>query len=163
MTKSELVQKLAEANPHLYQRDVEVIVTAIFDEIAAALARGDRVELRGFGFAVEPIDALDACFRTHDFFYHLGKQKTGDLQLAADLAAHDTDIARVCSRVFQWKAAHHSVDRDGDISFIVGAEDLYQRFAVQPPMHYRPHQPPVVLPLPQTLRDLVVSFLSVFL
>ena len=49
MTKSELVQKLAEANPHLYQRDVEAIVTAIFQEIAAALARGDRVELRGFG------------------------------------------------------------------------------------------------------------------
>ena len=49
MTKSELVQRLAEANPHLYQRDVEVIVTAIFDEISAALSRGDRVELRGFG------------------------------------------------------------------------------------------------------------------
>ena len=49
MTKSELVQRLAETNPHLYQRDVEIIVTAIFDEITAALARGDRVELRGFG------------------------------------------------------------------------------------------------------------------
>jgi integration host factor subunit beta len=49
MTKSELIQHLAERNPHLYQRDVERIVTAIFDEIAAALARGDRVELRGFG------------------------------------------------------------------------------------------------------------------
>jgi integration host factor subunit beta len=49
MTKSELVQRLAEANPHLYQRDVEAIVTAIFDEIATALTRGDRVELRGFG------------------------------------------------------------------------------------------------------------------
>src|SRR5271165_4926939 len=58
MTKSELVLKLAEANPHLYQRDVEVIVTAIFDEIAAALARGDRVELRGFGaFSVKRRDA----------------------------------------------------------------------------------------------------------
>ena len=58
MTKSELVLKLAEANPHLYQRDVEVIVTAIFDEIAAALARGDRVELRGFGaFSVKHRDA----------------------------------------------------------------------------------------------------------
>jgi len=58
MTKSELVQKLAESNPHLYQRDVEVIVTAIFDEIAAALARGDRVELRGFGaFSVKRRDA----------------------------------------------------------------------------------------------------------
>ena len=58
MTKSELVQRLAEANPHLYQRDVEVIVTAIFDQIAAALARGDRVELRGFGaFSVKRRDA----------------------------------------------------------------------------------------------------------
>ena len=49
MTKSELIARLAEANPHLYQRDVERIVTTIFDEITAALARGDRVELRGFG------------------------------------------------------------------------------------------------------------------
>src|SRR5258706_530172 len=49
MTKSELIQRLAECNPHLYQRDVELIVTAIFDEITAALSRGDRVELRGFG------------------------------------------------------------------------------------------------------------------
>jgi integration host factor subunit beta len=58
MTKSELVQRLAEANPHLYQRDVETIVTAIFDEIAEALGRGDRVELRGFGaFSVKHRDA----------------------------------------------------------------------------------------------------------
>lgn len=49
MIKSELVQRIAESNPHLYQRDVENIVNAILDEIVAALARGDRVELRGFG------------------------------------------------------------------------------------------------------------------
>lgn len=49
MIKSELVQRLAEANPHLYQRDVERIVSTIFEEITKALARGDRVELRGFG------------------------------------------------------------------------------------------------------------------
>jgi len=58
MTKSELITRLAEANPHLYQRDVERIVTTIFDEIATALARGDRVELRGFGaFSVKRRDA----------------------------------------------------------------------------------------------------------
>jgi integration host factor subunit beta len=58
MTKSELIQRLSERNPHLYQRDLERIVTAIFDEIAAALARGDRVELRGFGaFSVKRRDA----------------------------------------------------------------------------------------------------------
>ena len=49
MIKSELVQKISEQNPHLYQRDVEHIVNAILDEITGALARGDRVELRGFG------------------------------------------------------------------------------------------------------------------
>lgn len=49
MIKSELVQIIAERNPHLYQRDVENIVNAILDEIEGALQRGDRVELRGFG------------------------------------------------------------------------------------------------------------------
>ena len=49
MIKSELVQRLAERNPHLYQRDVEHIVNAVLDEVVGALMRGDRVELRGFG------------------------------------------------------------------------------------------------------------------
>ena len=45
MTKSELVQRLAEANPHLYQRDVEAIVTAIFDEITTVDRATRRVSL----------------------------------------------------------------------------------------------------------------------
>lgn len=49
MIKSELVQRIAERNPHLYQRDVENVVNAILDEIVETMARGDRVELRGFG------------------------------------------------------------------------------------------------------------------
>lgn len=49
MTKSDLIKRLAEANPHLYVRDIERIVATIFEEISGALARGDRVELRGFG------------------------------------------------------------------------------------------------------------------
>ena len=49
MIKSELVQRLAEMNPHLYQRDVENIVNAVLDEITQSLAAGRRVELRGFG------------------------------------------------------------------------------------------------------------------
>ncbi|MFQ5783207.1 MAG: integration host factor subunit beta [Alphaproteobacteria bacterium] len=49
MTRSQLIMRLAEINPHLYHHDVERIVTTVFDEISAALARGDRVELRGFG------------------------------------------------------------------------------------------------------------------
>jgi integration host factor subunit beta len=58
MIKSELVQRIANRNPHLYLRDVEKIVNAIFDEITAALVRGDRVELRGFGaFSVKHREA----------------------------------------------------------------------------------------------------------
>ena len=49
MIKSELVQRISAQNPHLYQRDVENIVNAILGEVVAAMARGDRVELRGFG------------------------------------------------------------------------------------------------------------------
>ena len=57
MTKSELIAYLAEENPHLYQRDVERIVTTVFDEITMALSQGDRVELRGFGaFSVKHRD-----------------------------------------------------------------------------------------------------------
>ena len=58
MIRSELIQKIADENPHLYQRDVERIVNTIFEEVTDAMARGDRVELRGFGaFSVKKRDA----------------------------------------------------------------------------------------------------------
>ncbi|MEL6206108.1 MAG: integration host factor subunit beta [Pseudomonadota bacterium] len=58
MIRSELIQIIADENPHLYQRDVERIVNTIFEEIIDAMARGDRVELRGFGaFSVKKRDA----------------------------------------------------------------------------------------------------------
>jgi integration host factor subunit beta len=49
MIKSELIERIASQNPHLFQRDIEKIVSTIFDEIVEALRRGDRVEVRGFG------------------------------------------------------------------------------------------------------------------
>jgi integration host factor subunit beta len=58
MTKSDLIKRLADANPHLTQRDVEKIVSTVFDEVTEALARRDRVELRGFGaFSVREREA----------------------------------------------------------------------------------------------------------
>lgn len=58
MTKSELILRLAEKNPHLFQRDIERIVNTIFESITAALAKGQRVELRGFGaFSVKRREA----------------------------------------------------------------------------------------------------------
>lgn len=49
MIRSELVQKIAEDNPDLSAKDVEKLVTAFFDAITEQLAKGGRVELRGFG------------------------------------------------------------------------------------------------------------------
>lgn len=58
MIRSELIQKIADENPHLFQRDVERIVNTIFNEITDAMASGNRVELRGFGaFSVKKREA----------------------------------------------------------------------------------------------------------
>jgi integration host factor subunit beta len=47
--KSELVSRIAAQNSHLYAHDVDRLIKAILDEIVSAMARRDRVELRGFG------------------------------------------------------------------------------------------------------------------
>jgi integration host factor subunit beta len=58
MIKSELIQQIAEKNPHLYHRDLERVVQTILGEIVTAMSRGDRVELRGFGaFSVREREA----------------------------------------------------------------------------------------------------------
>jgi integration host factor subunit beta len=49
MIKSELVRRIARRSPHLHQRDVENTLNAVLGEVVNAMARGDRVELRGFG------------------------------------------------------------------------------------------------------------------
>jgi len=49
MIRSELVQKLCNDFPDLNQREIESVVSAIFDSITDQLAKGGRVELRGFG------------------------------------------------------------------------------------------------------------------
>lgn len=61
MKKSELVQKLAKRFPHLYQRDLELLVNTVLGEISTALVDGRRVELRGFGaFSIRKRDARKA-------------------------------------------------------------------------------------------------------
>lgn len=58
MIRSELVQKLAGDNPELSLREIERIVAIMFDRMAARLAAGGRVELRGFGaFSTRARDA----------------------------------------------------------------------------------------------------------
>lgn len=58
MIRSELIQTIADENPHLLQRDVERVVNTVLEEIIAAMEHGNRVELRGFGaFSVKHRDA----------------------------------------------------------------------------------------------------------
>lgn len=85
MTKSDLILRLTELYPHLLQRDIERIVGTVFDEISNALARGNRVELRGFGaFSVKSREARQgrnprtgepvAVASKHVPFFKTGKQ-----------------------------------------------------------------------------------------
>jgi integration host factor subunit beta len=58
MIRSELVQKLCQDFPDLTQREVESVVSAVFDSITDQLSQGGRVELRGFGaFSTRKRDA----------------------------------------------------------------------------------------------------------
>jgi integration host factor subunit beta len=49
MTKSELIEQLADKMNHLSSRDVEVAVKEILEMMAQTLAKGERIEIRGFG------------------------------------------------------------------------------------------------------------------
>ena len=102
MIKSELVARIAEANPHLYQRDVDNVVNAILDTIVDALSRGDRVELRGFGaFSVKKRparkgrnprtgEAVDVDEKAVPFFKS-GKEMRARLNKNGHAGDHDDD------------------------------------------------------------------------
>jgi nucleoid DNA-binding protein len=77
MIKTELVQRIARQNPNLYQRDVENIVNAILNTITAALARGDRVELRGLGaFSVKTARPAPGAIRAPARKFRCGRRKS---------------------------------------------------------------------------------------
>lgn len=49
MTKSELIEKIAQKQSHLSQKDIELAVRLILDHMSNALCQGERIEIRGFG------------------------------------------------------------------------------------------------------------------
>ena len=114
MIKSELVLRIAEQNPHLYQRDVENIVNAILEEITSALTRGDRVELRGFGaISVKKRDArvgrnprtgesVDVDAKMIPVF-KTGKEMRMRLNDGHDVLDSDDDLASASSKRFSTK------------------------------------------------------------
>jgi integration host factor subunit beta len=61
MTKSELVEKIVEANGILTRKESELVVNIVFDSMSEALKKGEKVEIRGFGsFTVRERDAREA-------------------------------------------------------------------------------------------------------
>lgn len=58
MTKSQLIEKVADQSQEYAKRDVECAVNALFDSMKAALVNDQRVEVRGLGtFRVKQRDA----------------------------------------------------------------------------------------------------------
>ena len=49
MTKFQLIQKMMERSNSLSQQEAKTIVNTIFGAMTEALARGERIEIRGFG------------------------------------------------------------------------------------------------------------------
>jgi integration host factor subunit beta len=112
MIKSELIQRISSQNPHLYQQDIEKIVTTILDEIIEALRRGDRVELRGFGafsaklrgarqgrnprtgVAVSVAQKAVPLFKTGKEMRARLNRETGPIVASADQVAKETNLNR---------------------------------------------------------------------
>ncbi len=93
MTKSELMQRLAKRYPHLYQRDIEVLVNTMFDEISNALASGNRVELRGFGaFSVRERDARAARNPKNGEMVKVGKRHAVYFRTGKELRERVTNV-----------------------------------------------------------------------
>lgn len=60
MTKRDLIEEVAQQYPRFSRRDAEVMVNAVFDSMTEALAKGERIEIRGFGsFIVKQRDARE--------------------------------------------------------------------------------------------------------
>ena len=95
MIKSELIAQLAGENPHLTQKEIERVVSVVFERMTAALEQGGRVELRGFGaFSVRSRPAREgrnprtgekvSVKAKHVPFFKSGKELRERLNLSGD-------------------------------------------------------------------------------
>lgn len=93
MTKSELIQRLAKRYPHLYQRDIEVLVNTMFGEITKALVEGNRVELRGFGaFSIRERDPRAARNPKNGASVKVGKRRAIYFRTGKELRERITTV-----------------------------------------------------------------------
>ncbi len=49
ITKSELIEKIAQKQNHLQHKDIELSVKSVIEQMSDALSSGERIEIRGFG------------------------------------------------------------------------------------------------------------------
>ena len=90
MTRSELIAKLAAKNPTLYHRDIERLVATILDEVSAALERGNRVELRGFGAVEEQSSTFDLLAFAKPANHLKRDERLVDVAISSNLKRHGT-------------------------------------------------------------------------
>jgi integration host factor subunit beta len=112
--KSELIDRISVQNPHLYRQHAEKIVNTIFSEITAAMTRGDRVELRGFGVFFVRVRAgrTGRNPRTGAFGRKQGRS------LLQDRQGNEVSAELACGRGMKTTRATRSPDRDPNIGYI---------------------------------------------
>src|SRR3990172_8520593 len=86
MTKSGLIEKVAEKTPHISKKDTEVVVNPIFDAMTDALKKGERIEIRGFGsFQVKVREAREGRNPKTGAEVHIPAKKTPFFKVGKEL------------------------------------------------------------------------------
>lgn len=101
MTKSELIEALVKKQPHLIQKDVELAVRCIIDQMGEALSTGERIEIRGFG-----------SFSLHYRSPRIGRNpKTGDsVALSSKYVPHFKPGKELRDRVDEARGKYEIID-----------------------------------------------------
>ena len=124
MTKSDLILRLAELYPHLLQRDIERIVGTVFDEISNALARGNRVELRGFGaFSIKQRDQRMGRNPRTGEAVAVAEKRVPFFKTGKQLRDRLNGLGRVHD---EGAIFHHTRPGDQNNGFVIGYNTTYQ-------------------------------------
>jgi integration host factor subunit beta len=110
MTKSGLIETVAEATPHISKRDTEIVVNTIFESMAQALKTGERIEIRGFGsFQVKIREAREGRNPKTGAPVHISAKRTPFFKVGKELKEMVDGHATVESR-----APETGYNPDGD-------------------------------------------------
>lgn len=86
MTKSDLIDKIAEKNRNISKKDVETIVNTVFDSMRSSLIGGERIEIRGFGsFTVKERHAREGRNPKTGTLVHISEKKVPYFKVGKEL------------------------------------------------------------------------------